>query len=185
MNKDFMYTPRFRLNFPALVEPTTTPYDPDGKRQYRITMMFPKKDNTIDQIRDFLNRIMTDKFGPDVLKSKNLYDPITDGDEYETEEGKQPHAGYWVIRAKTDFVPALATREGKPVDDPADLYSGCWARAGISAYAWDYNRKKGVTVNFNIVQKLGDGQAFGGGAPSHESLMNGLADNPIDDDLEW
>jgi hypothetical protein len=43
-----------------------------------------------------------------------------------------------------------------------DFYSGCYARATVTAYAYDKSGNKGVAFGLQNLQKLADGEAFSG-----------------------
>lgn len=72
---------------------------------------------------------------------------------------------------KPGVVDRYAGKDGRAatIEDPADFYSGCYARASVGVYAYDRPDSKGVTFMLNNVQKLGDGEPLAGGPRSATS----------------
>jgi hypothetical protein len=87
---------------------------------------------------------------------KNPFRPGEDKPELEGYEGM-------VFAAATSMRQPGVIDAGKArlmSDD--DFYSGCYARATVTAYAYDKSGNKGVAFGLQNLQKLADGEAFSG-----------------------
>jgi len=106
--------------------------------------------------------------------------------------------GDWlVVRAATQFAPFIADEHGKQLEqgnaDHASLirskfYAGKKVRASLTAYAWTYDKKPGISYNLAGVMEAGDGErlnigsgvtanAFEKYATAGESAANPFAGN--------
>lgn len=97
-------------------------------------------------------------------------DPIKDGDGVKqdgTPFGPECK-GHWVFTARSsaDYPPEVVDRMGNPIINQTDVYSGCYARVNVEFYPYNFNGKKGVGCSLGPVQKLRDGEALGGAAPT-------------------
>ena len=160
-NKMFV-TPKFRLSFPHLFKASKASKDPNAKAQYSITMLIPKEPQAgIKPFVDALTKAKTLQWGPKEKWPKGLRSPISDGDgdEHETRDG---YAGHWVVKASTNEEfgkPFVVDADKNEILQESDIYAGCFARASITAGAYD-NVQKGVKFYLHGVQKLGDGKPF-------------------------
>ncbi len=64
------------------------------------------------------------------------------------------------VSAKSKSKPGIVDSDRETIIDQSEFYSGCFARATVSAYAYDYMGNKGVSFNLLNVQKLDDGEPF-------------------------
>ena len=60
--------------------------------------------------------------------------------------------------------------------EPEEIYSGCYVRASINAYAFNIQGNSGVSFGLNNIQKVRDGEPLGGGGSK--------AEDDFDDDFE-
>lgn len=76
--------------------------------------------------------------------------------------------GHWVFtaRASADYPPEVVDVHGNPIINHSDVYSGCYARVNVEFFPYNFNGKRGVGCSLGPVQKLRDGEALGGAAPS-------------------
>jgi hypothetical protein len=58
--------------------------------------------------------------------------------------------------------PGLVDQNLQRIISTDDFYSGCYARATITAYGYDKAGNKGVAFGLQNVQKLADGERFSG-----------------------
>ena len=61
------------------------------------------------------------------------------------------------------------------------FYPGCKVRANISFWTFVHPKNKGIAVNLNSIQKVGDGEVWGGGAHDHSNDFTAIddgSDNP-------
>lgn len=164
-------TPRFRVSYPHVFKAQAPK---DGKPKFSITMLFPKDsdltglapDGKPRTLKEAIRNAKTNAFGEKSNWPKGLESPVVDGDD-ERFEGKDGYKGHWVIKASTseDQRPTVVDKNMAAIVDPADLYPGCYARANIFAYVWEFMGRKGVGFILDHVQKLKDGKSFGGKKP--------------------
>lgn len=152
-------TPEFRVSFPHVFEPHSGFEGQEAK--YSITMLFPKNADLSEMKKAAFNAAV-EKFGPKENWPKKFRLPFRDGNE------KSDQTGY----ADTIFVSASCKGDRRPGVVAADLtpitkednsfYAGCYARATLTAFAYDTAGNKGVSFGLNNIQKLRDGQPFSG-----------------------
>ncbi len=169
-------TPEFRVSYPHLFKPQAP--KPTDKKKYSITMLFPKdrelsgfipgrEDENGNPVKRSIKKAIKNAtigfYGEDESEWPELISPITDGDSPKFKD-KDGYKGHWVIKAITseDQKPVVVDQKMKPIEDPNDLYPGCYARAHIFAYRWEYMGREGIGFILDHVQKLRDGKSFGG-----------------------
>lgn len=165
-------TPEFRVSYPHVFKAQAV--KPTDKPKFSITMLFPKDSDLMGLSADGEPRSMKDviknaklaHFGPKENWPDRLESPVIDGDDPKFSD-KDGYKGHWVIKATTgeDQRPSVVDAEMIPLTSPADLYPGCYARAYVYAYVWEYMGKSGVGFILDHVQKLRDGKSFGGKKP--------------------
>ncbi len=98
--------------------------------------------------------------------------PIGDGDG--VKDNGEPYGeecrGCWVVRASSKTRPSVVDLNIQPIIDPNAFYSGCYARATVSFYAYNQNGNKGVGCGLNNVQKLADGEPLSGRTTAEEDF---------------
>lgn len=167
-----MITPEFRVSYPHVFKAQSP--KPKDKPKFSITMLFPKDTDlmglTVDgqprSIKEIIKNAKIAKFGGKENWPADLESPVTDGDDPKF-EGKDGYEGHWVIKATTseEQRPGVVDKSMAPIVDPAELYPGCYARAYVYAYVWEYMGTQGVGFILDHVQKLRDGKSFGGKKP--------------------
>lgn len=163
--KSRILTPKFRVSFPHVFKAQgmkgATP-------KFSVTMLFPKNSD-LSLVKGALVAAKTAKFGSKENWPDGLESPVVDGDnpKYKDREG---YAGHWVIKASTneDQRPGVVDENVQAITDPSKFYPGCYARASIFAYVWEFGGKQGVGFILDHVQKVGDGTAFGGKKPADQ-----------------
>jgi hypothetical protein len=186
-------TPEFRASFPALFEPRSADPKGGGKLKYSIVMLFRvgetpeskkagEKVVSIEPLKILVKNILTEKFGPDRAKwPSNLVLPFRDGNEPSKKDYPGYGPGVVFATASTMTRPGVVDayedpkNPGKPapIGAPSDFYGGCYARATINAYFWEYTGRQGVSLSLQNVQKLRDGEPFGG-RPSAENDFDAI-----------
>lgn len=159
---EFIITPTFRLAFEALFKPARS-LDPAKPGKYGATMLFPKEGCDITELKKLAMAAIEAKWGADKSKwPKGLHNPIQDGDEHPEWTGFE---GCWYVRAVSNYAPAVVDQTLKPVEaleGNEKVYSGCYCRAQVNAFAWENTGKKGVSFGISAIQKVKDGERFGG-----------------------
>lgn len=178
-------TPEFRVSFPHVFKAQAP--KPTDNPKFSITMLFPKEKELVGEVpktgeplsfKKVIYRAKVAKFGPDKADwPEEIQSPYRDGDDKKYAD-KLGYAGHWAIKAisSEDQRPMVVGRDKQPLEKPADLYPGCYARASLLAYVWEYMGNYGVGFILDHVQKLRDGEAFGGKIPVDQAF------SPLDDE---
>lgn len=184
-------TPEFRVSYPHVFSAQAP--KPTDKLKFSIVMLFPKKLGIVGlapdkvtprKLAEVLRTAKEAKFGPKENWPEDLLSPVVDGDKpkYADKEG---YAGHWVIKASSneDQRPSVVDKFGKPLMDARELYPGCYARAAIYAYVYPvYMGKQGITLILDGVQKIRDGQPFGGKLPA-DQVFDPIVDDTASDEV--
>lgn len=156
MNK--VTTPVARLSFPAIWDPQGFTNNDGTKTEpkFAATLLFPK-DADLSALKKLAFDTMAEKW-PKGIPS-GFKSPFRSGDE------KPDLAGY----PGTVFVKASSSRRPKIVDlclqeilDRDQVYAGCYVRASVNCYAYDQRGNRGVAFGLLNLQKIRDGESFGG-----------------------
>ena len=149
-----LYTPVFRVGFPFVFEPRET----ENGDKYEVVMLFPKSAD-LTALKKAASEAAREKWGEKI--PSNLHSPFRDGAEKADIDGFGPDVIF--VRAWSKNAPGIVDRDGKtPITSPQEFYGGCFARATVSAFAYDRKEKKGVTFMLQNLQKVKDGDAFSG-----------------------
>jgi len=171
-----LITPPFRVAFPHVFQPNPRQTD---KEQYDVAMLFPKEDTNMDHIQASIDYIVKEDWKG---KIKGLKLPIRDGDEDPAfEDYQESHEGMLVMSARTVFKPGVVDKNLEDIIDPGDFYSGCWARASITAFSYDTAGNKGVSFSLNNLQKLKEDEPF---ASAGMRASDEFEDEEIPDNME-
>lgn len=148
----------------------------DNKKKYQATLLIPKSDK--ETIRCIKEAIENAKAYGKTSKWHNKIPNKLEIAFYDGEDKADEHPEYedmMYISAKSDRKPQVIDLYKQPIDDPEEFYSGCWGRASIQFYPYDFNGKKGVACALNNLQKVKDDTRFGA------SISN--AEDDFDDDF--
>lgn len=159
-------TPKFRVSFPQVFEPKAV--GESTVKKYSITMLFDPAKIAADPIqKDLWEKVKIaartcaqEKWGAQI--PKGLKSPFRDGNE----PGKADYEGYGpgviFLVCSTKTKPGIVGPDKSAIIAPEEFYAGCWARATINPYAWTFMGKSGVSFGLQNIQKLADGEPFGG-----------------------
>lgn len=154
--KGQMITPEFRVSFPAVFKPKAALDGGDPK--YSVTMLFaPGTD--LSGLKALVKAAGVEKWGADLEKWPKLRLPFRDGAEKDYEGyGK----GVVFCAASSKDRPGLVDQKVQPIMEQSDFYGGCYARATVTAFAYDRAGNKGIALGLRNIQKTRDGEAFSG-----------------------
>jgi hypothetical protein len=186
------------LSFPH-VFPSTAGKNDKGETTYDIQIIIPKSQR--EDIRAILRAIKEVGEAKWGAKWKQVRTPLRDGDKEKdelTEDGstkgeKYPERlGCYFLNARSSKPVGVYDRTRNVITDVNEIYGGCRGKIAVTFYAYSSNGNHGVGAGLNGVQKIGDGEAFGGGRPSVESMFDlleddedtGLDDGELEDDFE-
>lgn len=187
------------LSFPKVFADTKGTKD-DGTPSYEIQIIIPKSDKKA--ARDLLKAIVEVGEAEWGERWKSVNNPLRDGDKEKdkiAEDGqtygeKYPERlGCYFINARSQRPVAVVDRQGSPISDSSLLYGGCKGRISVSFYPYANNGNVGIGAGLNGVQKIADGEPFGGTAPAVEQMFDEIdlddldldeADDEADDEAE-
>jgi hypothetical protein len=162
-------TPKFRASFVYIFspqEPMAGAADPTPK--YGTTMLFDvaaQKTKEYAGLQALAVRAAKEKFGDKLIPDgsgwfKGLRNPLRDGAEKANLEGYGD--GVMFAAATSKMQPGLVDENLQRILSDQEFFSGCYARATVTAYGYDKAGNKGVAFGLQNVQRLGKGEAFSG-----------------------
>ena len=147
--------------------------------KYSVSIIIPKSDkDTLDKINKAIEAAkevdkakLADKSGK---VPANLRTPLRDGDLDRPDSPE--YAGCYFINANSSRKPGIVDANLEPIMSQDEFYSGCYGRASINFYGYNFNGvSKGIGCGLNNLQKLRDGERFGGGSSAADDFADDLA----------
>lgn len=188
-------TTEFRVSHPHVFKPHAVKQG--DKPTYSIEMLFDKKSTKLEDFKKRLNAAAAAKWGDDKSQwPEPLTLPIRDGDKPKRNnktkqmEVKPEHKGMWVMKASSsgEFQrPHIASVDAEvPLQNESELYPGCYARAYLTAHAYEFADKNGVKFLLDGVQFIRDGEPLGSRKSATEMFgsMEDAADEGLSEDTE-
>lgn len=152
-----------------------------GDEKYSVSLLIPKSDkktlNAINKAIEAAKQAGISKFGGKV--PANLKTPLRDGDV--DREDDETYAGHYFVNANANTKPGLVYKNGQPIIDSTDFYSGCYGHASITFYAFNSNGNRGVACGLNNLMKTRDGESLGGRSRAEDDFAGMINDD--DDDF--
>ena len=151
-----------RISFPHLFEKHSVgTSDP----KYSCMLLIPKSDRaTLKKLRDAQQSALRE--GASKFKGgkppKNWKDTLRDGDEEKDTEEYPEYEGCYFLNVSGNRRPGVVDINRDPVE-PDEIYSGCYVRASLNAYAFNTQGNQGVSFGLNNIQKVRDGERLSGG----------------------
>jgi hypothetical protein len=161
-------TPKFRVSFPNVFKPKKN--ELSGKDEYSVMALFPK-DADLTSLKKAAQEAIEEKWGKDRNKwPQNLKTPFRDQGEkakFDEASGKKVlpvgHVeGAIFMNLKSSQRPGVVDQNVQDMIVETDFYAGCWARATVSAYAYDQKGNKGVAFGLQNIQKVAEGEPLSG-----------------------
>lgn len=168
-------TPEFRVSYPNIF--TAVVNRMSKKEEYSLVALF-KKGQDISILKNAVKKIAEEEWGTDQKKwPKKLRLPFRDQSERE-KEGEDGNAympvgyeaGAIFINLKSKQRPGIVDSNRQAIIDETEIYAGCYARATLNAYAYDYEGNVGIAFGLNNVQKLRDGEPLSGKAKAEDDF---------------
>lgn len=142
----------------------------EGDREaYSVSLLIPKDDReTIDVINQAIENAK--KQGLEkmkgwtaaTLKHPKFHNPLRDGDEDKPDQ--EEYQGMHFVNAKSyNKKPLVLDGAKNKIEDPEEVYAGCWVAASLSFFPFDVSGTKGIGCGLNGVMKMRDDEPFGGG----------------------
>jgi hypothetical protein len=176
-------TGKVRLNFVHVFEPYSV--DPEDEPKFSCLILVPKSDKaTITALRRAQKAALENGkervFGGKI--PSNWADTIHDGDEREDLETYPEYAGHLYLSVSSKERPGVVDRNVQPILDSTEIYSGCYGRVSLGAFAYNTKGNKGVSFGLNHIQKLADGEMLGGRTRAEDDF-DAVPDDDEDDTL--
>ena len=171
-------TPIFRADWVFLLKPTKDRIEEGITKPgyYSIDMVFPAyADFTI--LKKAMQEKLTEKFGSKMQSPEfvaKLRIPLKDQAEKLDKDGNMRPGyvkGQKVITstAKKEYKPGLVDMNGNDIVEPKDFFTGVWAIASLSPFAFD-NKTKGVSLGLRHVQLVRADEVRRLRQPRHERV---------------
>lgn len=175
-------TGKVRLGYVHVFEPYTS--DPDNPPKYSVVIMVPKSDKaTIRKLRKAQQAALENgkekTFGGKL--PKEWHDTIKDGDEDADLDKNPEYEGHLYFQASAKNRPGIVDRSLNEIINSSEVYSGCYARVSINAFPYNTRGNKGVSFGLNHIQKVADGEFFGGRSKAEDDFDE-LDDEDEDED---
>lgn len=155
-------TPEFRASFPTLFKAQSFN---EGKEKFSVVMVFPKSTD-LSPLKAAARAAAQARW-PNGLPA-NLRSPFREGSEKGDLEGFGPDTVF--ITSSTIRKPGVVDRQLNHIIDPDAFYAGCYARATVSAFAYDQAGNKGISFGLHNVQFLRDGEPLAGGTKAEDDF---------------
>lgn len=151
----------------------------DSEAKYSVSLLIPKTDTkTIEAVNravEAAKQAGISKFGGKIPAQMKL--PLRDGDIDHPDD--EVYAGHYFLNANCKQKPRLVYKNGQPIIDSTELYSGCYGHASINFYAFNTNGNKGIACGLNHLMKTRDGEPLGGRGKIEDDFA-GLIDEEED-----
>jgi len=106
---------------------------------------------------------------------EDLAMPLHDGDEERPDD--ENYAGAMYLNARSSEPPQIVDRHVQKIEDPMDVYSGCYCNVTVTFFPYVSKDGNGIGVGLGNIQKLRDGEHLTGKA-SAESDFDSLDEEP-------
>lgn len=149
-------TPKARVSYPAVFEAKSFKGQP---AKFSCVFIFDKKTDLKDLKRAAFNAAI-EKWGPKEKWPKKLKMPFRDGNEDRPDTPGYEDCTF--ITASSKQRPGVVDQQRNQLVTEDDFYAGCYARATLIAFAYDQMGNVGVSFALQNLQKMSDGEKFGG-----------------------
>lgn len=177
-------TGKVRFSYVNIFQPRAVDGSTDAK--YSLTLLVPKSDTvTIKAMRQAIKAARQSK--AEYFKDMNddeIQTPIHDGDGRKPKGGAYgPECkGCWVVNTSSKTKPGVVDIHKEPIIDTTDVYSGCYGRVTLNAYAYSRNGNKGISFGLNNVQKLADGAPLDGRTRAEDDFDDEFVNDLVEED---
>jgi len=150
--------PEFRVSYPHLFTPGEAM---EGQEQgkYGLTMLFDKRRADLKPLIRAARAAAEQEWGPGYEKKHKIRWPFRDGDK--DRPGTEGYENVTFVGANCKKKPKTFNEEVEPASE-GEIYAGCYGRATVIAFAYEFMKKKGVSFALLSFQKTRDGTQIGG-----------------------
>lgn len=168
INGTKVITNEVRMSYAQVFEPASMT-DRDSDAKYSISLLIPKSDTeTIQKIEQAISAAQ--KGGVEKFGKKFPANPKTtfrDGDEERPDDAAYADHMFLNCSSKTKpgvikAAPAGSAVKTIELTSEDEFYSGCYGKAAINFYAYDFNGSRGIAAGLNNLMFTRDGERFAG-----------------------
>jgi len=164
-----------RLSYANVWEPKSIN---GSEPKYSVSLIIAKSDaNTLNSINAAIDSAIKDsagKFGGKVPNKAALKLPLRDGD---AERDDEAYKGAFFINANSKTAPQIVDADRNPILDKTEVYSGIYARASLTFYAFNSNGNRGIACGLGNIQKIRDGESLGGRSSAEDDFATAVEDD--------
>jgi hypothetical protein len=168
------------VSYPMLIKPRAAlPGSSSGPKFDMNLIIDPAEVGEIWETIVKVARLAFGDMADTMLQDGRLKNPLKNGNTQTRKRADgQPeqdplYAGKWFITPRGEKQPLILGADGATVISPEAIYSGCYARALVSVFAFPKPGKsvpnKGVSLGLEAIQFIRDGQRIGGGPLTAET----------------
>ena len=133
-------------------------YEPSsvvGSKKYSLTLVIDKAE--VETINKINAAYLSLKNENQVAYSKKSMMPkaLRNGD---IEKIDQIYKGAYFLTASSIEKPGIVDKDLNPLIGVGDVYDGCYGRASITLFIYEFNGKFGIGAGLNNIQKLKEGK---------------------------
>ncbi len=150
-------TGKVRLSYANVWEPKP---DQSGREKFSVSLIIPKGSATEAKIKQAIKALREDPEAKQVWggKTAGIRIPLRDGDV--DREGDPAYENMMFLNANSpaSHPPRIVDKNKNEILDHSEVYSGCYAQAVITLFAYNSNGNKGIGVGLGGIRKLSDGE---------------------------
>lgn len=183
-NKRKVVTGEVRLSYARLITPKKNDREQDV---WSTVILIDKGDKaTLARLRAAAQVALDEGIANGKLRKgttlKNGWSTMKDGDDRDDLDEAPEYAGHFYMNVNAYRRPGVVDRHKDPITDERDIYSGCYARVSLTAYAFKTDQNKGITFGLENVQKLRNGDPLGGHQSSPDDDFDEVDEDEFPDD---
>jgi hypothetical protein len=153
-----------------------------GTPKYSASIIIPKSDKkTLDRIEAAIEAAYHEGEaklkgnGKSIPSLASLKTPLRDGDIDRPDD--EAYADSYFVNANSNTAPGVVGRDLQEIIETSEMYSGVWARASLSFYAFNSNGNRGIACGLQNLQKIRDGEPLGGRSRAEDDFADGIEDD--------
>ena len=159
-----------------------------GTPKYSTSVLIPKSDTkAVAKIKAAIQAAYDE--GESKLKGNSrtvptlasLKSPLRDGDTERPDD--EAYAGHWFLNANSNTAPGVVDANREPIFDTSEIYSGVYARASLTFYAFNSNGNRGIACGLQNIQKVRDGESLGSKAKAEDDFDDDFSTASNDGDF--
>src|SRR3974390_431625 len=140
-----------------------------GPPKFSAAILIPKADKAqYKLLKNLVDEVATEYFGPGWTKDKKFKYPIQDGDaKAEENEKYASYKGYWYVNASNERPVGVLNVDRQPTTSTSEVYSGCTIMFAVNFFPFT-TRGNGVGTSLQNLRVLHKGKRLDGGIEATE-----------------